>query len=250
MGPEAAVREDGPPAGRVRYAPPRSTGRTTLKALLAAHGRPALDRRQYSLFGRKDAVDAALYYAGDLDLLRSPSVAIVGARDVSERGAARARRLAREIAEAGVTVVSGLAKGVDVNAHTAAIAGGGRTAAVVGTPLDRAYPAEHGELQALIAERHVLLSPFAEGTKVYPSNFPQRNRVMAALTDGTVIVEASDTSGTLHQAAECQQLGRWLFILKSVLEDPDLKWPKSFLAAYDRTLVVESTQDVVDRIRL
>ena len=89
-------------------------------------------------------------------------------------------------------IVSGLAKGVDTAAHTSAIEAGGVTAAVIGTPLDKAYPAENASLQALIYREYLLLSPFTPGEKVYKGNFPKRNRIMAAITDATVIIEASD----------------------------------------------------------
>lgn len=233
---------------RSRYSPPEGIQETTLTEALAFVGRPPLELRQMSLLASDQSKsDSFIFYAGRLDILKRPAVAIVGARDVSEYGAKRARRLSRELAERGVVVVSGLAKGVDVNAHRAAMEAGGFTVAVIGTPLQQAYPAEHGPLQEEIADHHLLISPFAAGTRVFQSNFPKRNRVMAALTDGTVIIQASDTSGTLHQAAECQRLGRWLFILKSVFDDPSLKWPRSF-ANYEKTVVVESTDDVLERL--
>ncbi|ATC30644.1 DNA-processing protein DprA [Caulobacter vibrioides] len=233
---------------RRRYSPPKVIRETTLTEALAYVGRPPLEQRQMSMLASDQSKsDSFIFYAGQLDILRRPAVAIVGARDVSELGKKRARRLARELADRGVVVVSGLAKGVDVNAHQAAMDAGGFTVAVIGTPLQQAYPAEHASLQELIADDHLLISPFADGTRVFQSNFPKRNRVMAALTDGTVIVQASDTSGTLHQAAECQRLGRWLFILKSVFDDPSLKWPRSF-ASYEKTVIVESTEDVLARL--
>lgn len=188
-----------------------------------------------------------VHYAGDIDLLRNKAVSIVGTREVSEEGARRAARLARELTSAGVVVVSGLAKGVDTAALSSALDVGGRTAAVIGTPLQKAYPIENAGLQMEIAERHLLLSPFAEGEAVFRGNFPKRNKVMALLSDATVIVEASDTSGTLHQAAECVKQGRWLFILKSVAEDPCVQWPKRFLKG-DRTVVLSSTADILSRI--
>lgn len=235
--------------GRERYTPPVDTTSSTLTQVLSQIGKPPLDRKQFSFLADNQAAsDTHLFYAGDLSLLRNASVAVVGARAVSEEGERRARRISREMAEADVTVVSGLAKGVDFNAHRAALSVGGRTAAVIGTPLTQAYPAEHKFLQQDIAEHHLLLSPFAVGTKVFPSNFPKRNRVMAALTDGTVIVEASDSSGTLHQAVECEKLGRWLFLLKSVVDRSDLEWPARFLK-YEKTVVVERSEDILDAIR-
>lgn len=233
---------------RSRYSPPASAEVVSLRELLLDIGRTGLSDKQMTLLSQDAGPkDLQLFYAGDLNVLRRPAVAIVGARDVSENGAARARKLSKDISAAGVTVVSGLAKGVDTNAHRAAIAAGGLTAAVIGTPLTQAYPAENGELQEEIASHYLLLTPFADGSKVFPANFPKRNRVMAAVTDGSVIIEASDSSGTLHQAAECQRLGRWLFILQSVFDDPSLTWPKSF-AKYERTRVISSPQDVLDAL--
>ncbi len=243
----AALAESRHPGHR-RYRAPAQVVRSTLGEVLATTNRPPLDERQLSFVGEGQSnSDSYLFCAGDLGLLRRPAVAVVGARDVSEDGAKRARRLAKEIASAGVAVVSGLAKGVDVNAHRAAIQAGGATIAVIGTPLDKAYPAAHAELQETIYLHHLLISPFRNGTPVYPSSFPKRNRVMAALSDGTVIIEASDSSGTLHQAAECQRLGRWLFIVQSVFENPALKWPKSF-AKYNKMVIVSSSDDIIGRI--
>jgi DNA processing protein len=147
-------------------------------------------------------------------------------------------------------VVSGLAYGVDVTAHTAAIEYGGSTIAVIGTPVDKAYPAAHAEIQERIYREHLLISPFAVGTRTFPSHFPERNRVMAAISDGTCIVEAGDTSGSLSQARECIALGRWLFILRSLLQNPDVTWPYAFLnpadkSKADRVRVVESIEDIV-----
>ena len=174
-------------------------------------------------------------------------MAIVGTRNVSAEGAARSRRLARELVAAGVVVASGLAKGVDTEALSAAIEAGGSVIAVIGTPIDRAYPAENMRLQERIYREHLLISPFPPGERVYPSNFPERNKLMAALSDATAIIEAGDTSGTLHQAAECLRLGRWLFIAKTVADDPSLQWPKRFKEEPTvRTLTV--TQDVLSAI--
>lgn len=243
-----AYRTEEVSMARERYNPPARIETATLNGVLATIGRPTLEPKQMSFIASSDeAQDTELYYAGDLSLLRAPAVAVVGARAVSDEGAARARRISRELANAGVIIVSGLAKGVDRNAHEAAIATGGHTCAVIGTPLEKAYPAEHGALQTVIAREHLLISPFAAGSRVFQSNFPRRNKVMAALTDGSVIVEASDTSGTLHQVAECQRLGRWLFILRSVFDDQALSWPRSF-ASYEKMKVVDTPADVLDRV--
>lgn len=237
------------PVRRSRYRIPTEVSRVTLPDLLDFVGRPALDPKQLDLLHstKRDGV-ASIYYAGDLDTLKPPSVSIVGTRNVSEDGRRRARKLARELVDAGVTVVSGLAKGVDTEALTAALEAGGRTAAVIGTPLDKAYPAENSALQEQIYAGHLLLTPFAIGEPTFRGNFPKRNRVMAAVSDASVIVEASDTSGTLHQAAECGRLGRWLFIMRSVAENPSLSWPSKFIDK-PRVAVISSTRDVLDAIK-
>jgi len=231
-----------------RYRPPSRMASIRLQELLAKTGRGILEDRQFDLLGSEGSL-VRVYYAGNLALLDRPSVSIVGTRDVSDDGAARARRLARELVAAGVVVVSGLAKGVDTAALTSAIESGGSTVAVIGTPLDRAYPAENAHLQELIYAEHLLLTPFRVGESTFKGNFPKRNRVMAAISDATVIVQASDTSGTLHQAAECGRLGRWLFIMKSILDDDRVSWPHNFIGK-PKVALLNSTQDIIDAISL
>ena len=156
----------------------------------------------------RDAVHPVecLYYRGWWDLAASRSVAVVGSRKPSRAGLARARRLARDLVNDDFTVVSGLAAGIDRAAHETAIAEGGRTIAVVGTPLSHVYPRENAGLQREIAENFLLVSQVP--VKRYESQdhrlnrrfFSERNATMSALTEATVIVEAGDTSGTLIQA--------------------------------------------------
>lgn len=240
-----------PPTQRsAHYTAPSDVKSIAISELLTEIGRAAPTQRQMEMLApaRRLEVPPLVHWAGNLSLLHSRSVSIVGTREATEAGRLRAARLARELAEAGVVVVSGLALGIDTAALASAMQHHGHVAAVIGTPLSKAYPAENGPLQERIWREHVLLTPFAEGETVFRSNFPKRNRVMAAVSDATVIVEASDTSGTLHQAAECQRLGRWLFILQSVAEDRALKWPASFLGK-PKTAVLERTEDIVAAIR-
>jgi DNA processing protein len=245
----AANRASATGGKKGRYRPPPAFQSVSLRELVAHTGRSALDERQFTLLsGRRDDPDVDVFYAGDIGMLQGPAVSIVGTREVSEEGRLRARRLARELCRSGVVVVSGLARGVDTAAHLGALEERGKTAAVIGTPLDKAYPIENAELQEQLYREQLLLSPFPAGERVYPSNFPKRNRVMASLTDATVIVEASDTSGTLHQAAECQRLGRWLFIMKSVAEDQNLSWPRKFIGK-QHVAVLTSTANILDVIR-
>ena len=109
--------------------------------------------------------------------------------------------------------------------------------------------AENKRLQELIYREHLLISQFPPGKKTYPSNFPERNKLMAAISDATVIVEASDTSGSLHQAAECLKLNRWLFIAKSVLEDRTLQWPSKF-THYPKTRPLNLTDDILSALSI
>jgi DNA processing protein len=230
------------------YAPPADVQRLSINEALARGDRAALEPRQMDLLqGFRGQSDVSIYCAGDLGLFSRPAVSIVGTREVSEAGKVRAKRLARELASKGVVIVSGLARGVDTSAHTGAIEAGGRTIAVIGTPLGKAYPAENSSLQQDIYYHHLLVSPFRIGQATFKGNFPKRNRVMAAISDATVIVEASDTSGTLHQAAECQRLGRWLFIMKSVADDSTLTWPSKFIGK-PKVAVLADTQEIIDAI--
>ena len=172
----------------------------------------------------------ALYLEGDRSLLlHRPKVSIVGSRKASEDALKRAARLARILVENGTIVVSGLALGIDTAAHRAAIAAGGKTIGVIGTPLDKAYPRKNADLQRLIARDHLLVSQFPKNHPATPGNFPMRNRTMALIADASVIVEAGDTSGSLSQGWEALRLARMLFIMKSIADRTDLKWPKDMI---------------------
>lgn len=191
-----------------------------------------------------------IHGVGDLSLLDRRGVAIVGARKATREGKRRAAQLARDCARAGVVVVSGLAEGIDYEAHTAAIEHGGKTIAVIGTPLDKVYPPRHAALQRKIYREHLLLSPFSWGDPFVPSNFPERNRIMARLAAATVIIEASDTSGSLHQAAESVQVGHPVFIAAGMLDDPKRTWPRRFIGeGKPLGRVLRTSADVIDLVR-
>lgn len=202
----------------------------------------------------QDAEDplAIIYAKGDLGLLESPSISIVGTRKASPEGRKRAIKLSRELVSANFTIVSGLAVGIDTEALTAAIETGGRVIGVIGTPIDEYYPKENRELQDRIARKHLLISqvPFFryknEAFNTRRFYFPMRNVTMAALSLGTVIVEASDASGTLTQARACLRQGRKLFILESCFENSQLAWPLN----YEKrgAVRVRSTGDILKHI--
>jgi len=177
-----------------------------------------------------------LYFQGWWELVNSPrSIAVVGTRNPSRDGLSRTRKLVRSLLQDDFTIVSGLAKGVDAEAHATAIKEGGRTIAVLGTPLSHSYPRENADLQKEIAANHLLISQVPVKRyeqQVNPTAnrhfFPARNITMSALTDATVIVEAGETSGTLVQARAALKQGRKLFILDSCFTNPRLTWPQKF----------------------
>ena len=171
-----------------------------------------------------------LYFQGNRELLsHGPRVSVVGSRKASAEGLKRARSLSRALVDHGVVVVSGLAEGIDTAAHTSALEAGGETVAVIGTPLDTYYPKENQALQQRMEREQLVITQFPIGSAVTPKNFPIRNRTMALLTDATVIVEAGEKSGTVHQGWEALRLGRQLFLLESVANDPALSWPAKMI---------------------
>jgi DNA processing protein len=174
-----------------------------------------------------------LYYQGWWDLVESRSVAVVGTRNPTADGIARTARLVKALVSDNFTIVSGLAAGIDTVAHETAIAEGGRTIAVIGTPLSHSYPKENAELQRKIAREYLVITQvpvWRYEHQDYRSNrlfFPERNITMSALTEGTIIVEAGETSGTLIQARAALHQGRKLFILDSCFRK-GLAWPKKY----------------------
>jgi DNA processing protein len=149
-----------------------------------------------------------LFAHGNLALLRQPAVAIVGTRHATATGLRAAARIARECADAGVLVVSGLARGIDAESHVGALECGGPTAAVIGTGIDVAYPADHRGLQQRIARDGLLLTESLPGQRATRGSFPERNRLIAALTQLTVVVEAGHRSGALLTAQAAEKLNR------------------------------------------
>jgi DNA processing protein len=152
-----------------------------------------------------------LYVRGDAALLTRPTVAVVGARSCSAYGAQVARTLARDLAGAGLVVASGLARGIDGEAHRGALDAGGTTLAVLGCGIDVAYPRRHAELARRIAETGAVVSEYPPGTEPAPWRFPARNRILAGLALATVVVEARERSGALITADFALELGRDVF---------------------------------------
>ena len=145
---------------------------------------------------------------GEVDELARPAVAVVGARACSSYGRSVARSLGRELASAGLAVVSGMARGIDGEAHRGALEAGGTTVAVLGCGIDRNYPAAHSELARRIGERGLIVSEYEPGIEPAPWRFPARNRIIAGLCSATVVVEARERSGALITADFALEEGR------------------------------------------
>src|SRR5262249_52272294 len=156
---------------------------------------------------------AALFVAGDPTALWLPQIAIVGARNATAGGMANARAFAKAFAQAEIAVTSGLAEGIDGAAHSAVLEAGGKTIAVLGTGPDVVYPRQHRGLAARIAEQGALVTEFPPGTAGKPENFPRRNRIIAGLSLGTLVIEASLKSGSLITARFAGEQGREVFAL-------------------------------------
>lgn len=189
---------------------------------------------------------AALFVAGDPALLLGPQVAVVGSRSASAQGLANARDFARVLARAGLTVTSGLADGIDGAAHAGALEAGGATIAVVGTGADLVYPRKHRELAARIGQDGAVVSEFPLGTTALPAHFPQRNRLIAGLALGTLVVEASLQSGSLITARLAGELGREVFALPGSIHNPLSRGCHKLIREGAR--LIETAQELVEAL--
>jgi DNA processing protein len=169
------------------------------------------DPRYPPLLAQLHDPPVGLFVRGSSDSLREPAVAVVGARSCSAYGAQVARLLGRELAAAGLVVVSGLARGIDGEAHRGALEAGGTTLAVLGCGIDRDYPRAHAGLAARIRESGAVVSEYPAGTEPAPWRFPARNRIIAGLSLATVVVEARERSGALITSDFALELGREVF---------------------------------------
>ncbi|MBA3877410.1 MAG: DNA-protecting protein DprA [Anaerolinea sp.] len=182
-----------------------------------------------------------LTFRGALQADDARSVAVVGTREASVEGVASARRLAAQLVEAGVTVLSGLARGIDTAAHEAALEAGGRTIAVMGTGIRLVYPPENAALAERIASTGALVSQFWPDSPPARYSFPRRNVVMSGMGQGTVVVEASATSGAKLQARYALEHGKRVFLLSSLVRDRP--WARGYLKR--GAIEVRSVDDIV-----
>jgi len=189
-----------------------------------------------------------IYGQGDIGLLQAPSLAVVGSRNPTPQGTESARAFSSQLSHAGLTVVSGMAMGIDGAAHQGGLLGPGRTLAVVGTGLDRVYPRRHLELAHQIATQGLIVSEYSLGTPPLPQNFPQRNRVIAGLSKGTLVIEAALQSGSLITARLAVEAGRDVFAVPGSIHSPQSRGCHVLIKQGAK--LVDSAQDILEELNL
>ncbi len=188
----------------------------------------------------------AFYYRGRRELLNRPSIAIVGSRNATPQGIDNAESFAAALSGAGLTVVSGLALGIDTAAHRGGLSATGRSIAVIGTGPDRIYPAANRELGLRLATEGGVLSEFALGTPPLPANFPRRNRLLSGLSRGVLVVEATLASGSLITARFAAEQGREVFAIPGSIHSPFSKGSHRLIK--EGAKLVETAQDVLEEL--
>jgi len=219
-------------------------------AWLAADGHRLLtivDEDFPPLLRESPGTPAGLFVAGDASVLWQPQIAIVGSRNASRSGLANARAFARALAGAGLAITSGLAEGIDAAAHEAALDAGVATIAVLGTGPDLVYPARHRDLAARIETAGALVTEFAPGTPGRPDNFPRRNRIIAGLALGTLVVEAGLRSGSLITARSASDQGRDVFAIPGSIHHPLARGCHQLIR--NGAMLAESADDIVEALR-
>jgi DNA processing protein len=190
---------------------------------------------------------AWLYIKGDPAVLGRPMLAIVGSRNATPQGRRDAQAFARALAEAGLNIVSGLAEGIDTAAHEGGLAGNGSGVAVVGTGLDRVYPAKNRDLAHRLAGNGALVSEFPLGTPPRPGHFPRRNRLISGLALGVLVVEAAPQSGSLITARLAGEQGREVFAIPGSIHSPLAKGCHQLIK--EGAKLVESAADILEELR-
>ncbi len=187
-----------------------------------------------------------LYARGRLDLISTPQIAMVGSRHCTPGGAETARDFAAFLSRSGLTITSGLAMGIDHHAHRAALDSNGKTIAVIGTGIDRVYPAANRQLAQAIADNGLIISEFALGTKPSAGNFPRRNRIISGLSVATLVVEATRKSGSLITARCGMEQGREVFAIPGSIHNPHSKGCHQLIR--DGAKLVDQASDIIDDI--
>ena len=188
-----------------------------------------------------------LYAKGRLELLNQPAIAIVGSRNATKQGEATAEHFAASLSSAGLTVASGLALGIDAAAHRGGLAGRGSTIAVIGTGADRIYPSRNADLARQIAERGVVVSEFSLGTPAIAANFPRRNRLIAGLGRGCLVVEAAERSGSLITARLAADAGLEVFAIPGSIHSPLSKGCHALIRQGAK--LVDRVEDILEELR-
>src|SRR5258706_2010358 len=184
-----------------------------------------------------------LYARGRVELLKRPALAVVGSRNATAQGNANAETFARALSNAGLTIVSGLALGIDAAAHRGGLGGPGSTIAVLGTGIDVVYPRANAELAAQLADRGLLISEFPLGAAAAAAHFPRRNRLISGLAQGCLVVEAALPSGSLITARAAADQGREVFAIPGSIHSPLSKGCHSLIKSGAK--LVESAEDVL-----
>lgn len=187
-----------------------------------------------------------LYAHGKVQLLQQPAMAVVGSRNASAQGQTNAEQFARSLSDAGLTIVSGLALGIDAAAHRGGLAGAASTVAVLGTGIDIVYPSRNAELAAEISRAGLLVSEFPLGTPAAAQNFPRRNRLISGLGRGCLVVEAALASGSLITARAAADQGRDVFAIPGSIHSPLSKGCHALIKAGAK--LVESADDVLSEL--
>lgn len=184
-----------------------------------------------------------LFYRGDITVLARPCIAIVGSRRASPYGRKAARQISRDLAQAGFAIVSGMARGIDSEAHWGCLEAGQKTVGVLGNGLDVVYPRENMQLYKRVIETGLLVSEFFPGTAPEPGNFPARNRIISGLSRGTVVVEAKEKSGAMITVNFALEQGRDVFAVPGPITSDLSKGPNSLIR--EGALIVTSAEDIL-----
>lgn len=193
-----------------------------------------------------DTFPTKIYYEGDETLLYNKRrVSVVGSRKVSDLGKRRTQYITEKLIKRDAIIVSGMAEGVDTIAHRTAL-NNGHTIAVLGTSIDQVYPKSNEDLFEIIKKDHLAISQFAANYPLQKKNFPQRNRTMALISDATIIIEATEKSGTRYQGWEALRLGRNLYILENVVQSTN--WAKEMIQYGAVMLTSEMLERAIEEI--
>ncbi len=189
---------------------------------------------------------SVLYVRGNKDLLKQPGLAVVGSRNATPQGMQTAENFAKYLAAQNLTIISGLALGIDAAAHRGALAAGGKTIAVIGTGADRLYPARNKDLATEIARHGLIVSEFPLGTPATAANFPRRNRIISGLSRGVLVVEAAPESGSLITARMAGEQGREVFAIPGSIHSPVARGCHKLIKQGAK--LVETAQDVLEEL--